>query len=75
MSKREEVRLRQKRRAQFQTVFVAILAVVAVAVVGYLVYQGLQSGIGLTPASAYDPNRSLGPAGAKVVIQEFSDFQ
>ena len=52
-----------------------MLAVVAVAVVGYLVYQGVQSGVGILPTTGIDTGKALGPATAKVVIQEFSDFQ
>ncbi len=75
MSKRADTRARRQRQSQFQTIFVVILAVVAVGVVAYLVYQGLQSGVGVTASGAYDPVKSVGPADAKVVVQEFADFQ
>ena len=75
MSKRTELRMRQQRRNRFQSIFLAVLGVVALAVVGYLVYQGFQSGGVASPAAASDPGKSVGPADAKVVVQEFADFQ
>ncbi len=76
MSKRTEVRAKRQQQTQFQTIFVIILAVVAVVAVGYLVYQGFQSGgVGVSATSSYDPNKAVGPATAKVVVQEFADFQ
>jgi hypothetical protein len=52
-----------------------VLAVVALGVVGYLVYQGVQSGPVASSSAAGDPGKTEGPADAKVVIEEFSDFQ
>ena len=70
MSKRSEMRMKRQRRNQFQTIFLVVLAVAALGAVGFLVYQGVQSG------SLGDyPGKSKGPADAKVVVQEFSDFQ
>jgi hypothetical protein len=74
MSKRAEMRTRRHRQVRFQTVFLGVLAVVVLGTIGYLVYSGIQSG-GVVPVSGYDPGKADGPANAKVVIQEFSDFQ
>lgn len=75
MSKRAEIRNRRRQQVQFQTIFLGVLALVVVGTIGYLVYSGIQSGAPVAPASSYDPGKSQGPANAKVVVQEFSDFQ
>jgi protein-disulfide isomerase len=75
MSKREELRARRKRQAQFQSIFLIALGGLAIATVGYLIYQGMQSGGVATTAAAYDAGKAVGPADAKVVVQEFADFQ
>ncbi len=75
MSKRAEMRQKRQRQNQFQAIFLIALAVVALGAVGYLIYQGVQSGPLASSSEAVDPGKSQGPANAKVVIQEFSDFQ
>ena len=73
MSKRSETRQKRQRRGQYQAVFLIALAVIAVGAVGYLIYQGAQSGT--LASTVADPGKTQGPADAKVVVQEFSDFQ
>ncbi len=87
MSKREELRKRRQQQAQrTQLTIVAGIVVVAVAVVGYIAYQNYQTslenskpiGAFVTPEPETWPfadGKALGPADAKVLIQEFSDFQ
>jgi len=77
MSKRAEKRSRRQRQDRFQLVFLGVLAVVVLGTIGYLVYSGIQSGgiDGGGAAGGYDAGKSMGPATAKVVVQEWSDFQ
>jgi uncharacterized membrane protein YebE (DUF533 family) len=87
MSKREEIRKRRQQQARrTQLTIVAGIVVVAVAVVGYIAYQNYQTtlenskpvGAFVTPEPETWPfadGKALGPADAKVLIQEFSDFQ
>jgi len=75
MSKRADMRQRRQRRNQFQAFFLIALAIIALGALGYLIYQGVQSGPLAGSSAAVDPGKSQGPANAKVVIQEFSDFQ
>ena len=87
MSKREELRKRRQQQARrTQLTIVAGIVVVAVAVVGYIAYQNYQTslensrpiGAFVTPEPETRPfadGKALGPADAKVLIQEFSDFQ
>ena len=87
MSKREEIRKRRQQQARrTQLTIVAGIVVVAVAVVGYIAYQNYQTslensrpvGAFVTPEPETWPfadGKALGPADAKVLIKEFSDFQ
>jgi hypothetical protein len=75
MSKRTEMQRKRQRQNRFQAIFLIALAVIALGAVGYLLYQGLQSGPLAGSQVAVDPGKTKGPADAKVVIQEFSDFQ
>ena len=87
MSKREEIRKRRQQQARrTQLTIVAGIVVVAVAVVGYIAYQNYQTGLeNSRPVGAFvtpEPEtwpfadgKALGPTDAKVLIQEFSDFQ
>jgi protein-disulfide isomerase len=80
MSKRAEIRKRRQQKArQQQLVIVAGIALVAIAAAAYLIYPTLQPVgeiVPITPEAFPNANgKSLGPADAKVVIQEFSDFQ
>lgn len=75
MSKRAEMRTKRQRQNRFQAIFLIALAVVALGAVGYLIYQGMQSGPLASTSATVDAGKTKGPADAKVVIQEFSDFQ
>jgi hypothetical protein len=75
MSKRSEMRLKRQRRYQFQTIFLVVLAVLALGAVGYLIFQGMQAGPLASSAAPVDAGKTQGPADAKVVVQDFSDFQ
>jgi hypothetical protein len=75
MSKRTEMRVKRRRQNQFQAIFLIALAVVALGAVGYLIYQGVQSGPLAGAGATVDVGKTQGPADAKVVIREFSDFQ
>lgn len=80
MSKREQLRQRRQARArQGQLSIIAGISLIAVAVVGFLIWQTTRP-IGeivtITPKSlAFAEGKALGPADAPVVIQVFSDFQ
>jgi hypothetical protein len=75
MSKRTETRIKRQRQNRFQAIFLIALAVVALGAVGYLIYQGVQSGPLAGSNAKLDLGKTQGPADAKVVIREFSDFQ
>ena len=87
MSKREELRKRRQAQArQRQLMLVGLVTLAAVAVAGYFIYQNYQKqvddskpiGAFVTPEPETWPfadGKALGPADAKVLIQEFSDFQ
>jgi flagellar basal body-associated protein FliL len=87
MSKREEMRRRRQQAARRnQLIIIVGIVVLAAAVVGYIAYQNYQIalenarpiGAFVTPAPETWPfadGKALGPSDAKVVIQEFSDFQ
>jgi protein-disulfide isomerase len=80
MSKRAEIKQRRQKKArQQQLTIIAGIVLVAVAAAAYLIYPTLQP-VGeitaITPEEFPNANaKALGPADAKVVIQEFSDFQ
>ena len=73
MSKRTQIRQKRQRQSQLQTFFLIVLAVAALGAVGYLIFQGTQSGP--LASATVDPGKTQGSANAKVVVQEFSDFQ
>jgi hypothetical protein len=80
MSKREELRKRRQQAARrTQLALIGGTVLLALAVVGYIVYQNTRPiGDFVTVERASWPladGKALGPAGAAVVIQEFSDFQ
>lgn len=80
MSKREEMRLRrQKQTRQRLLIAVGAIVVVAIAVTGYLIYQNsLPVGAFTTVPTQTWPQadgKALGPKTAKVLVQEFADFQ
>jgi hypothetical protein len=87
MSKREELRRRRQQQArQTQLTIIAGIVVVALAVVGFIAYQNYQTtlenakpvGAFVTPVPETWPQadgKALGPANAKVLVQEYSDFQ
>ncbi len=80
MSKRTEIRKRRQQKARQQRLYiVAGIALLAIVAAAYLIYPTLQP-VGeitaITPEAFSNANgKALGPADAKVVIQEFSDFQ
>ncbi|MEK7441945.1 MAG: DsbA family protein [Chloroflexota bacterium] len=80
MSKRKELRERRQRQSQQQQYFiVGAIVVVAVAVVGYLIYQnsrpvGSIQTVQSTPLPNSDGS-SVGSPDAKVVAMLFEDFQ
>ena len=87
MSKREELRKRRQQEARRrQLTLMGFVALVAVAVAGYFIYQNYQKqlenakpvGAFVTPQPETWPladGKALGPTEAKVLVQEFSDFQ
>jgi hypothetical protein len=74
MSKREEIR--RKRRQEARTQQLLIIGAVAAAVIiifGIVVWPNLNT---TRPENyALADGRALGPRGAKVKLEEFSDFQ
>ena len=80
MSKREELRKRrQQQTRRTQRMVLGAIAALAVAVTGYLIYQNTRPiGEIVTIEKETWPmadGKTLGSKDAKVVIQEFSDFQ
>ncbi len=84
MSKREELRKRrqqQQRRNQMimlGAVTIVVVLVAAVLIVPRLIQDAQPVGEILTPAEAdysMADGKALGPRDARVIIQEFSDFQ
>jgi protein-disulfide isomerase len=80
MSKREEMRKRRQQQSrQRQLIVAGVVAVIAVGVAGWLIYQNTRPiGSFTTVPSQTWPQadgKALGPKGAKVVVQEFADFQ
>jgi hypothetical protein len=80
MSKREELRKRRQNRArQGQWTLIAGVTVVALAVSGFLIYQNTRPIGEIVSVERQEwplaDGKALGPADARVVIQEFSDFQ
>ncbi len=85
MTRREAMRRRrQERQRRQQITIAAMIGVVAVAAAGWLIFQSLQaarpvdlSDITQVPTLdwTFANGKTLGPADARVVVQEFSDFQ
>lgn len=80
MSKREEMRKRKQQQSRRQMLIIAgVIAVVAIGVAGWLIYQNtLPIGAITSVATQTWPQadgKALGPAGSKVIVQEFADFQ
>lgn len=80
MSKREELRRKRQQEArQRQLIVIAGVALVAVVAVGFLVYQNTRPIGEITAIEKetwpFADGKALGPKDARVVIQEFSDFQ
>ena len=80
MSKREEMRQRRlKQTRQRQLLIIGGIVVVALAVAGWLAYQNFKPIGEFVPVATETwptpDGKALGPAGAKVLIQEFADFQ
>ena len=80
MSKRDEIRKKRQQEARTQQLLIiGAVAVAVVIVAGVLIWPNLQPvGDVRVPEPreyALADGKALGPADAKVVIQEFSDFQ
>jgi protein-disulfide isomerase len=80
MSKREEMRRRRQQRARRRQLnILAVVAVAAVAVAAWLIWQNTRPVgeiVTITPREwPMADGTAMGPADARVVIQEFSDFQ
>jgi protein-disulfide isomerase len=87
MSKREELRQRRQGRARrMQLQMVAGIVLVAIAVTGWLIYQNYQKQIAdAKPVGEFTAiqketypltnGKVMGDANAKVVLEEFADFQ
>lgn len=80
MSKREELRKkRQQETRRQQVTIIGVVAVVAVIIAGLLIIPNLTPADEvIVPAAENFPQpdgKALGPKDAKVIIQEFSDFQ
>ncbi len=80
MSKREELRKRRQQQARrSQVTVLGGIVTLALAVTGYLIYQNTRpiGEITLVEKESFPfaDGKALGPADARVVIQEFSDFQ
>ncbi len=87
MSKREEIRKKRQARARrSQLTVLGGIVVVALAVTGYLIYDNYQKQVeAAKPVGAivsieketfpFANGKVLGSPEAKVLIQEFSDFQ
>ncbi len=85
MSKREEIRLRKQREQRRQLLVIAgIIVVIAIAGAGWLIYQNIQNSQPVSAASfttvptqtwPQADGKALGPKTAKVLVQEFADFQ
>ena len=80
MSKREELRKRRQQQARrSQTTVLGGIVILALAVTGYLIYQNTRpiGEISLVEKESFPlaDGKALGTADARVVIQEFSDFQ
>jgi protein-disulfide isomerase len=85
MSKREEIRKRKQQQTRRQVLAIAaVIVVVAIAVAGWLIYQNYQNSLPVSPNSfttvptqtwPQANGKSLGPAAAKVLVQEFADFR
>ncbi len=85
MSKREEMRLRRQKEARRRQLIIGgIIAVIAIGVGGFLIYQNYMNSRPV-PAGSYvtvptqtwpqADGTALGPKGAKVLVQEFADYQ
>lgn len=80
MSKRDELRQRRQQQAkQRQTIILVIIVIAAFTVAGFMIYPSLQPiGEIVTIEKETYPlaaGAALGPVGAPVVVQVFSDFQ
>ena len=85
MSKREEIRKRKQAQQRQQFLVIAgIIVVIAIAGAGWLIYQNFQSSLPVDAATfttvptqtwPQADGKALGPKSAKVLVQEFADFQ
>lgn len=80
MSKREELRKKRQQEARRQQItIIGVVAVVAVIIAGLLIIPNLRPADEvIVPAVENFPSpdgKALGPKDAKVIVQEFADFQ
>ena len=80
MSKREEMRKRRQQQTRRRILAIAgVITVIAVAVAGWLIYLNTRpiGSIVTVPTQTWPQadGKALGPKGAKVLVQEFADFQ
>lgn len=80
MSKREELRKKRRQETrQQQLVMIGVVALAAIAIAAIVIWPNLQpAGEVATPEArdyAFADGKAFGPADAKVLIEEFSDFQ
>jgi protein-disulfide isomerase len=85
MSKREEIRKRKQQQTRQRMLAVAgVIVVVAIGAAGWLIYQNYQNTLPVAQGSfttvptqtwPQADGQALGPKGAKVLVQEFADFQ
>jgi protein-disulfide isomerase len=80
MSKREELRRRRQAQARRrQMIPIGVVAFVAIAFTGFLIYQNTRPIGEIIPIEKetlpFAQGKSIGPEGASVTIQVFSDFQ
>jgi protein-disulfide isomerase len=80
MSKREELRRkRQQEQRRNQLVIIGLVGLAALVVAGILIWPNLQPVGAIVTAVPHDYSqavgKSIGPQDARVVIQEFADFQ
>src|SRR5947209_1227283 len=80
MSKREEMRKRKQQQTRRRMLAIGgVIVLVAVAAAGWLIYQNSLPVGGFTtvPTQTWPlpTGKALGPKNAKVLVQEFADFQ
>ena len=80
MSKREELRRRRQQRAQQRYLaLIGLVVLISLGAVGYVIYENTRPIGEIASIERYEypfvDGKALGPADARVVVQEFADFQ